>query len=107
MRSQQPGDLVQYEQLALGFVLDAGGLSLQGRCTMTDAGAILVDRYNCLLGGPISQPRPVIALLQTLVPNSELQVPATRQTDWLIRRLPVPQLAPAETAGPSVSLRPE
>jgi len=84
-------DLIPYEQLALECVLDAAGLSLQGRC---DAGRrmVLVDRRRCLLGEPPAEPQPVVALLRTLVPQNELQVPATRQTDWLMRCLPVPEV---------------
>jgi hypothetical protein len=88
VKPQQPEDLVQYEQLAVGFVIDAKGLALQGRCTRTDPGAILVDRYNCLLGGPISPRRP----------DSGVHVPASRQADWLMRRLPLPEAAPAASA---------
>ena len=35
---------------------------------------------------------PVAALVQALVPDSRVQVPATRQTDWLLRALPLPDV---------------
>ena len=44
------------------------------------------------------QPVPIAALLQALVPRADVQVPATRQTDWLMRRLPVPQASALRTA---------
>ncbi len=85
-----PGDLVPYEQLALAAILDADGLSIQGRCRAAGLGTVLVDRHSRLLSEPVFQPQPVAALLQTLVPANEVQVPATRQTDWLMRHLPLP-----------------
>ena len=89
---QASGELVPYEQLALAFAIDSQGLRLQGRCSAGGTDAILVDRRSRLLGAPLLQPQPVVALLQALVPASEVQVPATRQTDWLMRHLPVPQV---------------
>ena len=40
------------------------------------------------------------ALVQTLVPQSAVQVPASRQTDWLLRHLPVPEVIPPPGAEP-------
>ena len=91
---QAPGDLVPYEQLALAFSIDSRGLKLQGRCPASAPGAILTAREGRLLSEPAQQPQPVLALLRTLVPASRHQVPATRQTDWLIGHLPVPDVAP-------------
>jgi len=107
--SPVPGELVPYEQLAAGFLIDARGLQLQGGCSPSGhrsevlaAGAILVDRQGRLLGEPVVQPQPVVALVRTLVPASQHQVPATRQTDWLIGHLPVPQVVPPADARPVV-----
>ena len=97
--SPTPGDLVPYEQLALQFVFDEEGLWLEGRCTTVDPKAVLVDRERVLLGEPPAAAQLSVALLRTLVPPSELQVPAGRQTDWLIRHLPVPPAMPPQ--GPS------
>ena len=106
---QTPGELVPYEQLAAGFLIDARGLQLQGGCSPSGhrseglvAGAILADRQGRLLGEPVVQPQPVVALVRTLVPASQHQVPATRQTDWLIGHLPVPQVVPPAGARPAV-----
>ena len=106
---QTPGELVPYEQLAVGFLIDARGLQLQGGCSPSGhrsgalvAGAILVDRQGRLLGEPVVQPQPVVALVRTLVPASQHQVPATRQTDWLIGHLPVPQVVPPAGARPEL-----
>jgi hypothetical protein len=96
------GDLVPYEQLSLGASIDGYGLRLQGRCP---SAAILLGRQGPLLTSePVARPRPVVALLQMLVPASEVQVPATRQTDWLMRHLPIPPIMAsrdAKTAAPA------
>jgi hypothetical protein len=105
---QGPGDIVPYEQLALAFSIDSRGLKLQGRCSAPAPGAVLVDRGGRLLSEPVLQPQPVVALLRTLVPASRHQVPATRQTDWLIGHLPVPEVVPpagAQSAHPQARLR--
>jgi hypothetical protein len=92
------GDLLPYTQLALTFQIAPGGLRLEGRCTGTAPGTVLADDRGRLLGSPAVQPQPVVALIQTLVPANEIQVPATRQTDWLARRLPVPDVLPPRNA---------
>ncbi len=95
--AKPPGELVPYEQLALGYYLDASGIQLQGRCTATAPGAILVDQSGWLLAAPQSQPQPLVALLQTLDPSATPEVPATHQTAWLIRHLPFPKTVSAES----------
>ena len=53
-------------------------------------GAVAVAGGRAILTEPASQPQPVAALIQALVPASEVPVPATRQTGWLARLLPIP-----------------
>lgn len=91
-------DRIAYDQLAFSAVLDAGGLRLQGRCAGVEGGVLLVKGPNRLLSEPSHGPQPIVALVQTLVPQNAVQVPATRQTDWLLRRLPVPDVTPASGA---------
>ena len=86
-----PGERIRYEQLAFFVTLDAQGLQIRGRCD--EQGTILRDGRNRILG-ETSQPQPVAALVQTLAPQSAVQVPASRQTDWLLRHLPVPEVVP-------------
>ena len=96
------GDRVAYAELAMSVVLDANGLRLRGLCD--ERGTILSDGRNPLLGEPPHGSQPVAALVQTLVPQSIVQVPASRQTDWLLHHLPVPAvLAPpgAENVAPT------
>jgi hypothetical protein len=103
------GDLISYDQLAVAVALDSQGLILQGRCGNTQPGTLLTWGQRPILGEPLVQPRPVAALIQALVPHSEQLVPATRETDWLTRYLPVPRAVSAAgspaTAGHS-RLRP-
>ena len=87
---------IAYEQLAFSLTLDAAGVKLQGRCTTGEPGTILADRNGRLLGEAVEQPKPIAALVQTLVPQSAVQVPASRQTDWLLRHLPVPEVMPPD-----------
>ncbi len=108
LRPQEPGDLVPYEQLVVGFLIDTDGLHLQGGRAPSAPGAILMGRQGWLLGEPTRQPQPVVALLRALVPASEVRVPATRQTAWLIGHLPVPQITTppdAEATPPQARLR--
>jgi hypothetical protein len=85
-------DLLPYTQLVLAFSLDGRGLRLEGRCESAGPAALMADGRTWLLRSESAEPLPVVALIQTLVPDNEIQVPATRQTDWLARRLPVPDV---------------
>jgi hypothetical protein len=84
-----------YEKLSLSFAIDSKGLTIKGRCGDRPSGDVIWAAKNQSLlhessGGPI----PVVALVQMLVPDSQVQVPATRQTDWLLRMLPLPDVLP-------------
>jgi hypothetical protein len=81
--------LLGYETLRFAFLLDQRGLQLRGHAVRDDSGAILVDRWRVLLGDPARQPQPLAALFQALAPADALQVPATRETDQLLRLLPL------------------
>ncbi|MHB9064630.1 MAG: hypothetical protein ACYC4B_12640 [Pirellulaceae bacterium] len=87
--------LVSYEQLVLDFSLSGHGLILG-----TAPAALLTDRQGTLLSLHDSLPRSPLTLVQLLVPQSELQVPATRETAALFGALPLPELSspPAATA---------
>jgi hypothetical protein len=46
--------------------------------------------------------------VRTLVPQSAVQVPASRQTDWLLQHLPLPEVVPLPGTGsdpPTAHLR--
>ena len=90
--------LLRYEHLALDFSLSSAGLTL---ATPEAAGAaVLTDRQGALLSLHDSQPRSPLSLVQLLVPQADLQVPATRETAALFRTLPLPEVStpPASTA---------
>jgi len=106
--SRHEGDRLSYDQLAFSFAIDAQGLRLHGRCTTAEPGTILSDGRGPMLSESPQEPQPVCALVQTLVPQSAVQVPASRQTDWLLRHLPVPEVVPlpgAESMPPTARLR--
>jgi len=90
------GDLMTYERLAVAALMDQQGLTFQGRCPDAQPGTIMADGHGPLLSEPPEQPQPVVLLLQALVPAYELQVPACRQTDWLMGHLPVADIVPPE-----------
>jgi hypothetical protein len=91
------GRNIPFDQLAFLATIDARGLQLQGRCAAGEKGAILQHNGRCLLGEP-RQPASIAALVRTLAPDSMIQVPASRQTDWLLDHLPLlDAIPPAET----------
>ncbi len=98
------GSLVPYEQLGLAFVIDSSGLTLRGQCDAA-SGAILQTHEGVLLSESAGPSGPVVALLRTLVPQSEVQVPATREADWLSAWLPLPQVMPPADQPPQGRLR--
>ena len=90
------GDHIPYQELAMSVVLDVNGLRLRGLCSTGEPGTILSDGRNRLLGESSRGSQPMAALVQTLVPQSIVQVPFCRQSDWLMRHLPGPDvLSPA------------
>jgi hypothetical protein len=96
--------LRQYEQLSLAFVVDASGLTLHGQCSGA-AGAVMRLGDGTVLSEPAGSSGPIAALVRTLVPQSAVQVPATRESGWLIGRLPVPQVVLREDQPPQGRLR--
>jgi hypothetical protein len=89
--SDVPGDPVPFDELRTSLVIDSGGLELRGQCPGAHPGVVVAGRDGPLLAEPAGQPRPVAAVLATLVPVAGVHVPATRQTEWLIGRLPLPE----------------
>ncbi len=97
-------DRIQYSQLALQFSLDAAGLTLQGQCAGNTPGVVLAwGGMPVLLQA--GHPTPAANFVRALVPQNEVTVPATQQTDWLNRLLPLPDLAPPDNQQPKGRLR--
>jgi hypothetical protein len=87
--------IVPFEQLALNFRISQDGMAVLGACDAEIPGAILTQDDGALLVQPRHQPVPTVALVRALVPQSRVQVPATRETDLLLRVLPIPSIQPA------------
>ncbi len=88
--------LLRFDRLALGFNLDSKGMTLAGQ--MQPENAVLVDARGPLLrdnGETLLTP---VALLRLLVPQHEVQVPATEETASLVRFLPLPKTGAMSTA---------
>jgi hypothetical protein len=85
-----------FDRLGLDFWLDSRGISIAGHCP-GPPGTVAVAAGRAILTEPElrKQPQPVAALIQALVPGNEVPIPATRQTSWLARLLPVPDAAKA------------
>jgi len=90
-----PGRLVAFDQLAVAFHLDAGGLWLEGRCPAAPPGTILLGAYGQRFAQPPDGPKPLADLVGMLVGDEQSQVPAAPQTAWLLSRLPPAGLASA------------
>ena len=85
-------DPARYERLALAFIVNEQGITLGGLCPAGDAArAILVDHSAAMLGEPAAKKIPTIALVQMLVPPGDLQVPANRSCEQILRWLPIPE----------------
>jgi hypothetical protein len=106
--TESGASIVPYDRLALSFEIDPAGLTLRGQCEGS-VGTVLRRGETVLLAESGGSSGPVVALLRMLVPQSEVQVPATREADWLMRRLPVPQVMPPATQPPQgrVRLKPQ
>jgi len=78
------GQLLAFDRLGLDFWIDSRGISIAGHCmNMPGAGApgaVAIAGGRVLLTEPASQPQPVTALIQALVPVHE---------GWLARLLPI------------------
>ncbi|QDU98473.1 hypothetical protein [Lignipirellula cremea] len=84
-----------YDQLSVGFAISQAGLTLSGNCSA--AGVLLRDVSGPLLVERARTASPVISLVRMLAPISELQVPATQETEPLLRALPIPSYATPRT----------
>jgi hypothetical protein len=93
-----PDELIDYQQLAFTFAVDRNGVILNGACASAPGGTMLTAQAPASLREPTSQPLPVSALVRMLVPRSDVLVPATRETDFLTRVLPLRSAMPPRVA---------
>lgn len=94
----QPDRLVPYRQLSLGFAVDGLSVALTGSADTAQPGVLLANAAGPILQAPPQHSAASVNLLRTLLPDSQFQVPATRQTGALANLLPVPDLRPAQVA---------
>lgn len=86
-----PGNSLPYLQLCAGFEVGPEGMTLRGAVPRTK-GALLVDEQFVLVEeAPVSF-QPLVDLVRTLVPRSEVHVPATRETVMLTNALQMPSI---------------
>lgn len=98
-RVREPGQsLFRFTRLAVGLQVDAAGLVLTGRCSDQEPGTMLEDAYGRLLGDVTTRPIPAVGLVRALSPDSLVQVPATQETDTLLRWLPLPPYVPVPSS---------
>jgi hypothetical protein len=94
--SAEHGDtLLTYRLLAFGFQLDGDRLLFSGLSDPARPEIVLVGTSGQVLLAASRQSVPSVALTRALVPNSEVQVPATQATERLLRALPLPPIRPA------------
>jgi len=88
------GESLAFDRMELDLWIDNRGISIAGHCADIP-GAVAVAGGRAFLIQPVVQPQPVAVLIQALVPGNEVPIPATRQTGWLARLLPIPDAAKA------------
>lgn len=88
-RQERMGDVAHstYQHLSMDFSLDAHRLVIAPREGET---AIIGDQFGPLLSAEAPSQLSPLALVQLLVPQADLLVPATRETARLFHALPLP-----------------
>jgi hypothetical protein len=89
-RPNGQADLVEFDQLAFDFVADASALVIKGRCVDTHPAALVAHQGKPILLEAAGPSGPPVQLIHALVPASALLVPASRETEALLRVLPAP-----------------
>ncbi len=87
---------LSYGLLAFEFSLDKSGLRVVGGRDQEQT--ILADSQGPLLSSQGATKVPPQALVRLLVPLTDLQVPAAKETTALLQTLPLPAVNPAPTA---------
>ncbi len=92
---------LQYRELSLQFALDANGLAIAPQREPAQDGKtipVLSDSHGALLSLSEAAHVSPLALVQMLAPQTELQVPASRETAALLQVLPLPEITPTSRA---------
>jgi hypothetical protein len=97
---------ITYSHLAFGFQLDEEGLSLRGDADPAQDGVIMASATSgALLVDSNSSVIQLANFIRAISPESDLQVPATREARALFDLLPLPVLRPVDDDRPRASLR--
>ena len=83
-------DPIRYEQLKVSFAVDSTALKLQGRCHTPAGDAIMMGLSGPLLGPSPPSSHSIASVIEVLLPGQPVQVSATRETEQLMSRLPLP-----------------
>ncbi len=86
MRSSRVG----FSELDVAFSLGATGLVLHGEAGRRSGVMLIDEERRPVLGDPEVASQPVASLARALANVGDTQVPATRETAWLLRALPLP-----------------
>ena len=84
-------DPIPYDRLAVSFAIDSAALKIQGQCRTEAGDAIMTDSTGPLLGSSMISSHTIASLIKALCPDEPVQVSATRQTERLMSRLPLPE----------------
>jgi hypothetical protein len=100
--------LSRYARLAFGFELDEVGVRLSGGCDPEGTLLILEDDPQSRFLDRHAHVTPIASLVRMLAPANEVQVPAAKETDALLRILPLPPIKrpePVADAAPQARVR--
>jgi hypothetical protein len=84
---------VPYQRLAIGFELSGRSLSVTGQADPTRAGVVADNTAGIVAEAPPGHSVAAVNLIRMLLPQSDFQVPAARQTAQLVGLLPLPDAA--------------
>lgn len=92
-----------YRNLAIVFQLDGQGLTLSSPSSAQPPGALLLSKRGAaLVTSPMDGPVPLVQFVRALSPESDLLVPATKETSQLVRWLPLPPVMRPRDEPPGV-----
>lgn len=92
-------DSIHYERLALGFDLTGDHVRFTGNADEHQPGILLTNESGPLLSVASDHEAPAVALARTLLPDSQVQVPAAMQTAAILKVLPLHSADSPLTAG--------
>ncbi|MBW3600970.1 MAG: hypothetical protein KY475_27355, partial [Planctomycetes bacterium] len=101
-------EIRRYTRLAFGFELDEEGLRQSGACDSEGTVLMLEDESQTRLLDRHTHLTPIASLIRMMAPVSEVHVPAAKETDALLRVLPLPSIkrpAPESDAAPQARVR--